>query len=74
MAQVGRRAPLAGALIALRILPQVVADLLHGERPAKASDRVTLHHTAATPVEEGGWTLLVEHPGAEIALGLVGKF
>jgi len=73
MAQVGRRAPLAGALIALRILPQVVADLLHGERPAKASDRVTLHDTA-TPVEEGGWTLLVERPGAEIALGLVGKF
>jgi hypothetical protein len=29
---------------------------------------------SALPREQGGWVLLSERPGEEIALGLVGKF
>jgi hypothetical protein len=34
--EVGRRTPLAGLLGALRVLPELVSHLLHGERPPHA--------------------------------------
>lgn len=72
--EVGRRRPLVGTLGALRALPQIAADLLHGERPAGPPDRLTLRDTTRLPVADGGWLLLGEVPGEEIALGLVGRF
>jgi hypothetical protein len=72
--EVGRRRPLVGALGAIRILPQLASDLLHGERPERPPERLTLRDTAAQPPGEGGWVLLGERPGEELALGLVGKF
>ena len=71
--KLGREAPLAGTLAALRMLPEVVGHLLHGERPAKPPDSMRLRDLPSIPMYEGGW-LLAERPGEEIALGLVGKF
>jgi hypothetical protein len=71
--EVGRRKPLVGALGALRMLPELAAQILHGERPS-APERMTLHDIANTPLGEGGWALLGERTCEEIALGLVGKF
>lgn len=71
--EVGRRKPLVGVLGALRMLPDLAAQILHGERPS-APERMTLHDIAKIPLGEGGWTLLGERAGEEIALGLVGKF
>lgn len=71
--EVGRRKPLVGALGALRMLPELAAHIIHGERPSNP-ERMTLHDIAAIPLGEGGWTLLGERTGDEIALGLVGKF
>jgi hypothetical protein len=72
--EVGRSKPLVGMLGALRALPEVAADLLHGERPPKAPKRLRLHDLGEIGPEEGGWVLLGERAGEEIALGLVGKF
>jgi hypothetical protein len=72
--EVGRSKPMVGVLGALRMLPEIVSDLLHGERPAAPPERMTLRDTAAIPAGEGGWVLLGERPGETIALGLVGKF
>lgn len=71
---VGRRAPLAGLLGALRFLPDIVSQLLHGELPAKGPESLRLRDTTELPADRGGWVLLGERPGEEIALGLVGKF
>jgi hypothetical protein len=71
---VGRRRPLVGTLGALRALPEIVADLLHGETPPAAPARLTLRDTTKLPANGGGWILLGERPGQELALGLVGKF
>jgi hypothetical protein len=71
---VGREAPLVGMLSALRMLPEVVGQLLHGERPAKPPESMRLRDLPSIPMREGGWILLGERPGEEIALGLVGKF
>lgn len=70
----GRRAPLVGVLGAIRVLPELAGHLLHGERPPRAPTSMTLHDMAEAPRAEGGWILLGEQPGSEIALGLVGKF
>jgi hypothetical protein len=70
----GRQAPLVGVLGAVRMLPELVGHLLHGERPAKAPETVRLRDLVELPPSEGGWVLLGECPGEEIALGLVGKF
>ena len=70
---VGRRKPLVAVLGAVRVLPDLVAQILHGERP-DSPERLTLGDLAALPSAEGGWTLLGERPREEIALGLVGKF
>jgi hypothetical protein len=56
------------------MLPELVGDLLHGEPPSKAPERLRLRDTASLPAGEGGWILLGERPGQEIALGLVGRF
>ena len=72
--KVGREAPLVGMLGALRMLPEIVGQLLHGERPAKPPESMRLRDLPSIPMSEGGWILLRERAGHEIALGLVGKF
>jgi hypothetical protein len=72
--EVGRSKPLIGLLGALRMLPEIASDLLHGERPPAAPDRLLLRDLGDVPSQNGGWTLLDERSGEEIALGLVGKF
>jgi hypothetical protein len=72
--QVGQRRPLVGVLGALRALPEVASHLLHGEHPPNAPDRLTLRGTTEIPANRGGWILLAERPGEEIALGMLGKF
>ena len=71
---VGRRVPLAGVLGALRMLPEMVSHLLHGERPPHAPESMRLRELAEMSPEQGGWLLLGERAGEEIGLGLVGKF
>lgn len=72
--EVGRRAPLAGILGALRMFPEIISHLLHGERPPRAPDSMRLGELPAVPAEKGGWIMLAMRPQNEIALGLVGKF
>jgi hypothetical protein len=72
--EVGKRVPLAGVLGALRMLPEIVSHLLHGERPPQAPESLRLRELAQMQPEQGGWTFLGERPGEELALGLVGKF
>jgi len=71
---VGRRRPLVGMLGALRILPDIVSHLLHGEPPPAAPRHLRLRDTVTLPQDQGGWILLGERARDEIALGLVGKF
>jgi hypothetical protein len=68
---VGRAKPMVGVLGALRMLPELAANLVHGELPPKAPERLRLKDMGA---EGGEWVLLGERPGEELALGLVGKF
>jgi hypothetical protein len=72
--EVGRRRPAVGMLGGLRVLPEVVGHLLHGEAAAHLPKRLSLKETTRMPMGDGGWALLGERPGEEIALGLVGKF
>ena len=72
--KLGRSAPLVGMLGALRMLPEVVGQLLHGERPAKPPESMRLRDLPSMPMYEGGWILLGERPDEELALGLVGRF
>jgi len=72
--EVGRRKPLVGALVVLRMLPELASDLLLGERPPAAPERLRVRETAEAPADQGGWVLLGERAADEIALGLVGKF
>jgi hypothetical protein len=72
--EVGREAPAVGMLGALRMLPEIIGHLLHGERPAKPPESMRLRDLPSIPMSEGGWILLGERSGHEIALGLVGKF
>ena len=72
--KLGREAPMVGMLGALRMLPEIVGHLLHGERPAKPPESMRLRDLPSIPMYEGGWILLGERAGHEIALGLVGKF
>jgi hypothetical protein len=72
--EVGRRRPLVGLLGAVRVLPDLVWQGLHGEHPPATPQRLTLHGTTELPISGGGWVLLRERPPEEIALGLVGKF
>ena len=72
--EVSKRAPLAGVLGALRMLPEIVSHLLYGELPSKPPKSMRLRETTEMPAGQGGWVLLGERPGEELALGLVGKF
>jgi hypothetical protein len=72
--EVGRQRPLVGVLGALRILPDIVSHLLHGESPAAPPKHFRLQDTTSLPQDQGGWILLGERVRDEIALGLVGKF
>jgi hypothetical protein len=72
--EVGRSRPLVGVLGAIRVLPDIVSHMLHGELPSRPPQHLRLRDTATIPPDEGGWVLLGERPGDEIALGLVGKF
>ena len=72
--QLGREAPMVGMLGALRMLPEIIGHLLRGERPAKPPESMRLRDLPSIPMYEGGWILLGERAGLEIALGLVGKF
>src|SRR5918995_6535377 len=71
--RLGREAPLVGMLGALRMLPEVVGHLLHGEPPAKPPESMRLRDLPSIPMYEGGWILLGERPGEEIALAPVGE-
>jgi hypothetical protein len=72
--EVGRTRPMVGFLGALRALPELVSDLLHGELPQQPPKQLRLRDTTKIPLGEGGWVLLGERPHDELALGLVGKF
>jgi hypothetical protein len=72
--EVGRKRPLVGVLGAIRILPDIVSHMLHGEPPQPPPAHMRLRDTTSIPLDEGGWVLLDERPRDEIALGLVGKF
>jgi hypothetical protein len=65
---------MVAALGALRALPEIVADLVHGEAPQSPPKRLRLRDTVDLPTGEGGWVLLGETPNEELALGMVGKF
>jgi hypothetical protein len=56
------------------VLPELVSHLLHGERPPHAPAMLRLREITDLPPEQGGWVLLGERPGGELALGLAGKF
>jgi len=71
---VGRRRPLVGILGAIRILPDIVSHMLHGEPPQRPPEHIRLRDITKLPMDTGGWVLLGERPHDEIALGLVGKF
>jgi hypothetical protein len=71
---VGRRRPLVGILGAIRILPDIVSHILHGEPPQRPPEYVRLRDMTTLPSDKGGWVLLGERLRDEIALGLVGKF
>ena len=72
--EVGRRRPVVAALGAARALPELALGLLHGELPPSAPKRLRLRELTELPASGGGWVLLAERPGSELALGLVGKF
>jgi hypothetical protein len=48
--KLGREAPLVGMLGALRMLPEVVGHLLHGERPAKPPESMRLRDLPSIPM------------------------
>jgi len=56
------------------VLPELVSHLLHGERPQHAPASLRLREITGLLPDQGGWVLLGERPGEELALGLVGKF
>ena len=74
LVRLGRDTPLVGVLGAVRAAPEFVAGLVHGRLPAKPPKSLTLRDLPTLPMSQGGWILLGERPGEEIALGLVGKF
>lgn len=72
--QLGREAPLVGILGALRAAPEMLSNLLHGQHMVKPPESMKLRELPSIPMSEGGWILLGERPGDELALGLVGRF
>ena len=72
--EVGRRRPVVGMLGALRVLPDIVSHLLHGEFPVAPPRHLRLRDMTSIPQDQGGWILLGDRPRDEIAIGLVGRF
>lgn len=72
--EVGKKNPLIGILGAVRTLPDLVANLLHGEHPPAPPKSIRLKDMSGIPPDQGGWALLGQRDEEEIALGLVGKF
>lgn len=72
--EVGRKRPSVAVLGALRMLPEIVSHLLHGEWPSSQPEHLRLSDLTAIPLNKGGWILLGVREQDEIALGLVGKF
>jgi hypothetical protein len=72
--EVGRQKPFVGMLGAIRILPDMLNHLVHGELPDRPPQHLRLRDLANIPLDAGGWVLLGERKQDEIALGLVGKF
>jgi hypothetical protein len=72
--ELSRHRPLVGVLGGMRMVPELVAHLLRGERPLAVPERMRLRDTASLPAADGGWVLLGERPGEVLALGLVGRF
>jgi hypothetical protein len=72
--EVGRKRPLVGVLGAIRVLPDIVSQMLHGELPQRPPQHLRLRDTSSISPDKGGWVLLGERVRDEIALGLVGKF
>lgn len=72
--EVGRKRPLIGVLGAIRILPDVVSQLMHGQMSASRPRRLRLCDLAEVSLDQGGWVLLGQRDRDEIALGLVGRF
>jgi hypothetical protein len=70
--EVGRKRPLVAVLGALRVLPDVVSHLLHGELPPRQPEHLRLRDLTAIPLDKGGWVLPGLREQDEIALGLVG--
>jgi hypothetical protein len=52
--KLGREAPVVGMLGALRMLPEIVGHVLHGERPAKPPESMRLRDLPSIPMYEGG--------------------
>jgi hypothetical protein len=71
---VGRKRPLVAVLGALRILPDIVSHLLHGELPPRQPEHLRIRDLTTIPLDKGGWVLLGVREQDEIALGLIGKF
>jgi hypothetical protein len=71
---VGHQRPLVAALGALRVLPDLVGNILHGRLPPDRPQHLRLRDLTTMPAHDGGWVLLGERHQDEIALGLVGKF
>jgi hypothetical protein len=71
---VGRKRPLVAVLGGLRMLPDIISHLLHGELPSRQPEHLRLRDITRIPLDEGGWVLLGLRAQDEIALGLVGKF
>jgi hypothetical protein len=72
--EVGKRHPVVALLGGLRMLPELVSRLVHGELPEAAPESMRLRDLGRLSRAEGGWLALGERPGEEVALGLVGKF
>ena len=72
--EVGKRKPLVGVLGGVRAMPGLVSRLLRGDCPPGAPERLRLRDMPELDVDAGGWLLLGERPGDEIALGLIGRF
>ena len=71
--EVGRKRPAVALLGALRMLPDVAAQLLHGNRSPRP-DSMRLRDLTTIPLGAGGWILLGRREREEIALGLIGRF
>ncbi|MGE0394164.1 MAG: hypothetical protein AB7I25_06710 [Vicinamibacterales bacterium] len=72
--EVGRKRPLVAVLGALRVLPDLVSHLAHGEPLGGSPARMRFEDLITLPMNHGGWVLLGRREREEIALGLVGRF